>query len=552
MDDDYNGSNDDNIRSESLSSLLLSPAVEEQLKRYDNQQENDDISDNEENDDDYIQSESLLSSSSSSVENESDNDQQKNKNDDDDNDDSKKAKAKEEENEIYLVYDHLAMLHQPRSVDLQDEVSLSSLDQIFDPPKVNRLSNKKLLSAAMKGKEQEKLEKASLPDDRKIETSSTAAAQGLDDEPTAHSPSMTLAENRRKVEQSQELAIAIQTGDTRPFNSNSQIGNDPKIELEGLLNEEQHYLRASDSLEQLGTGSKSSTPILPTKEMRAPELDRSSVPSKPDDDDDGYNGAKKEPNRLERWQNNGNSLVDEKRGVSQEKNITEDSVLRQVSSKGGIRPEEYSTRKSMLSENLIREMDRLSGFIRRYENKLETVCKSLLTSASTVVVVDEEENEVSAAVAAKELSLPEMFGFIIEQDWYKAHSLGTRSGGLPRLMFSKACTTETTMNDTTEKRDNEGGSDGIEFDDNSHSLYTYSVTRTGKSFLQINGPIQADVVRFLAYLENTKVGLTKDVMLVQWKDIARMSGDIQSRRVCDNLNEVISFCLDFRMIERRK
>merc|ERR1712166_322703 len=97
--------------------------------------------------------------------------------------------------------------------------------------------------------------------------------------------------------------------------------------------------------------------------------------------------------------------------------------------------------------HMIREMDRLSGFIRRYENKLEMICKSLLTSASAsasasvVVVVDREENEVSAAAAAKELSVPEMFDFIIEQDWYKAHSSGTRSTGLPRLMFSKANTT---------------------------------------------------------------------------------------------------------------
>jgi len=177
---------------------------------------------------------------------------------------------------------------------------------------------------------------------------------------------------------------------------------------------------------------------------------------------------------------------------------------------------------------------------------------SASASASVVVVVDREENEVSAAAAAKELSVPEMFDFIIEQDWYKAHSSGTRSTGLPRLMFSKANTTEITRTDTTEKRDNEGESDGVESDDSSHALYAYTLTRTGKSFLQINGPVQADVGRFLAYLDNAKVGLKKEVMLVQWKEIARLSGDIQSKRVCDNLNEVISFCLDFRMIERTK
>ena len=70
--------------------------------------------------------------------------------------------------------------------------------------------------------------------------------------------------------------------------------------------------------------------------------------------------------------------------------------------------------------------------------------------------------------------------------------------------------------------------------------------------MQSDGPVQADVGRFLVYLDHAaKVGLTIDIMLVQWKEIARLSGDIQSKRVYDRLNELLSFCLDFHMIEKK-
>jgi len=171
---------------------------------------------------------------------------------------------------------------------------------------------------------------------------------------------------------------------------------------------------------------------------------------------------------------------------------------------------------------MIRETERLSGFIRRYEKKLETVCKSLLTSASEMG----EEKEV---LAAKQLALPEMLDFIVEQDWYKAHSSDTRSAGLPHLMFSKT------------RNGNRGECDGK----------AYTITATGKTFLQMDGgPMQSDVCRFLTYLDHMEVGFTRDAMLGQWKEIARLSGDIQSQRVCDKLDQLISFCLDSRMIEK--
>merc|ERR1712025_1519766 len=79
---------------------------------------------------------------------------------------------------------------------------------------------------------------------------------------------------------------------------------------------------------------------------------------------------------------------------------------------------------------MIRETDRLSGFIRRYEKKLEKVCKSLLTLAS--VTADEKE-----VLAARELDLPEMLDFVVHQDWYKSHSTDKKPMAIPHFVFSK-------------------------------------------------------------------------------------------------------------------
>ena len=170
---------------------------------------------------------------------------------------------------------------------------------------------------------------------------------------------------------------------------------------------------------------------------------------------------------------------------------------------------------------MIRETDRLSGFIRRYEKKLQTVCKSLLTLAS----VTRDEKEI---LAARNLDLPEMLEFVVNQDWYKAHSMDTESD-TPHLLFSKL----------------KNGTKG-----DSASDSRYSITATGKSFLEIDGPVPSDVSRFLTYLNKIEDGLTRDSMLAQWTEIAQLSGDEQSQRLCDKLDKLISFCVDSQMIKK--
>jgi hypothetical protein len=65
----------------------------------------------------------------------------------------------------------------------------------------------------------------------------------------------------------------------------------------------------------------------------------------------------------------------------------------------------------------------------------------------------------------------------------------------------------------------------------------------------MDGPVQADVGRFLAHLDHVPAGMTKATMIQNWNEIARLSGDLQSRRVCNKLDELISFCLDAHMIK---
>ena len=191
---------------------------------------------------------------------------------------------------------------------------------------------------------------------------------------------------------------------------------------------------------------------------------------------------------------------------------------------------------------MIRETDRLSGFIRRYEKKLETVCKSLLTLAS--VTGDEEE-----VLAARQLDLPEMLDFVVNQDWYKTHSTATKSEGVPHLIFSKA-KNENEGTATTNNQNRRASCPQLTSQSPSGITAGYKLTFTGKQFLQIDGPESSDICRFLTYLDRIEEGLHRDAMLEQWKEIARLSGDKQSQRICDKLDQLISFCLDSHLIQK--
>ncbi|KAG7348323.1 hypothetical protein IV203_017028 [Nitzschia inconspicua] len=191
---------------------------------------------------------------------------------------------------------------------------------------------------------------------------------------------------------------------------------------------------------------------------------------------------------------------------------------------------------SLILQPMIREADRLSGFIRRYESKLETICQSMLT------MVSEDIGSEEAAKAANEFSLPEMLEFISKQEWYKAHSAASLSSsprtlGPPILMFSRSESKRAVVEAMNSEQ-------GIVSND---SMYT--VTAVGKAFLQMDGPMQADMARFLAHLDKFTGGLNRNALMSNWKEISRLSGDAQSQRICDKLDDMISFALAAHMIK---
>lgn len=77
----------------------------------------------------------------------------------------------------------------------------------------------------------------------------------------------------------------------------------------------------------------------------------------------------------------------------------------------------------------------------------------------------------------------------------------------------------------------------------------YCVTAVGKAFLQMDGPAQADMARFLVHLDSSSGGKNRETLMRNWKEIAQLSGDAQSQRICDKLDDLISFGLAAHMIK---
>jgi hypothetical protein len=334
----------------------------------------------------------------------------------------------------------------------------------------NEFSRTKLLAAALKGKQKEGI--VTLPIEADFKTK-LAAEDKID--PIAYSPSKNLSEMRRKVDEALERAVAIRNGDSSLYYSQNT--------------------------------SQESQIVPPVK-----------------------NGCHQEKSSLSPAPSN-DVCTDEK---SRQESTVSETQYRNDTSPSKSTDRSVSAHSSTFSRSalsrehrnpifpMIRETDRLAGFIRRYEKKLERVCKSLLTLAS----VTGEKKEV---LAARQLDLPQMLDFVVKQDWYKAHSTDSKSAGVPHFIFSKM----------------KSGNEDNPINDN-----RYTITGTGKLFLQIDGPVQSDVSRFLLYLNRIEEGLTRDDMLGQWREMTRISADEQSQRVCDKLDKLISFCLDSQMIKK--
>jgi len=400
---------------------------------------------------------------------------------------------REENNSVkcgdYIVPDHLAPLNQPR--ELQDEVSLRSFD-LFDLPEVNESSSGTILAPAL----QDNLEEDTETRTNEEESQSKPAYFAPPDQPQQVQGELPLsfpsAPDLSKVDESSNKKLL--TVDLK--------GNQKQV-VESLP------AKATTETRRITDVARGPRKTLSQMRLKVEEALEKAISIRNGDSSSFHSRSVSNDSQMNRPVEN-ESLGDTK--VSHR----EDSSF--SSSKG------ISLSRQPLHPicPMIRETDRLAGFIRRYEKKLQTVCKSLLTLAS----VNEEEKEI---LAARELELPEMLDFVVKQDWYKAYSTDSKSTGVPHLIFSKM-------------------KSGNQDDLNREKGYT--ITPTGNLFLQIDGPVPSDVCRFLTYLNSVEEGLTRDAMLQQWKEIARLSGDEQSQRVCDKLDKLISFCLDSHMIKK--
>lgn len=383
---------------------------------------------------------------------------------------------------------HLAELNQPK--ELHDEEESLGPDDVFDLPKAKNVPGKKPLAATLKEKQQDGKETVKSEPVPKTPTNhmidkGIQRIHGFESSP----PSKSLIEKRRKVEEARERAMAIRNGDSRIAQQNDRLRTKTEIPREG--HRVTPVMSSRNLWQDVPQGSQIVHPVTKNEPLHnKPSFQRENIVRVPSKDSPTDHSAFSDSSSTERFKNQHVSL----------------------SSREPMHP----------MYPMIRETDRLAGFIRRYEKKLEKVCKSLLTLAS----VSGEEKEV---LVARDLELPEMLSFVTEQDWYKAHS-NKKPEELPRLMFRKPKPTNLFDTDRSQK---------------------YVITATGIRFLQIEGPVQSDVFKFLTHLRYTSTGLTRDTMIEKWKQIALQCADEQRQRVYDKIDNLISFCLDSRMIQER-
>jgi hypothetical protein len=199
-------------------------------------------------------------------------------------------------------------------------------------------------------------------------------------------------------------------------------------------------------------------------------------------------------------------------------------------------PSPFETQQSLLP-NMVKEVERLSGFIIRYERKLEATCK-------TVLSVAQKHEENASVKRAGNLPLPEMYTFITEQTWFKEHTSDSFS---PPLTLSKQNVGTPTSRLTVPKEKKSMNEVGAESGDAEEKLYI--ISSLGEAFIKVDGPMVADVGRFLTSLVRFKDGLSKSTMKQNWTDIARLSGDSQSERIHEKLDDIMAFCLNSQFIE---
>jgi hypothetical protein len=185
---------------------------------------------------------------------------------------------------------------------------------------------------------------------------------------------------------------------------------------------------------------------------------------------------------------------------------------------------------SRLTPQMIEEIQRLSHLIWRYEKKLEVICKSLISIAH-------KGKEDDQTVRLKTSPLPELYNFVTQQDWYKRHA-DENSHGAPSMLFTTR----------KEESDSQKGLTQSLTVTQAHGDSVYTLTSAGETFLKMDGPVEADIGRFLSSLQSDEQH-TLYTIKTKWCEVARVSGDAQSTRISDKVQDLMTLCLDSRLVE---
>jgi hypothetical protein len=121
------------------------------------------------------------------------------------------------------------------------------------------------------------------------------------------------------------------------------------------------------------------------------------------------------------------------------------------------------------------------------------------------------------------LSLCKLWSNVSQQEWFQRHS--TKDQSTPAFAISMSATTPIT--DTT----------------------MIQLTPLAKSFLAMDGPMGGDLGRVLGSIQRqTNESCTVSILGHHWEQLSTLSGDLQSRRIANNLHELLAICLQANLV----
>uniref|UniRef100_A0A7R9WPK1 Uncharacterized protein n=1 Tax=Craspedostauros australis TaxID=1486917 RepID=A0A7R9WPK1_9STRA len=147
---------------------------------------------------------------------------------------------------------------------------------------------------------------------------------------------------------------------------------------------------------------------------------------------------------------------------------------------------------------------------------------------------DGEVGDSSAATAAASQQLPQLYHHVVQQPWFTAHAEGDHSSR-SSLLATPVVTRSATNGQAPARA--AAAADA-----------KYRLSPTGKAFLRMDGPVGADIGRFLASFDSVDT-VNISVLKSNWEQIFNLSRDHQSHRILLKIDDLLSVCVESNLIE---